>query len=783
MTSESSSTQKNVSENTALMREWDYEKNNTINPVHCARSSRKKVWWKCKHGHSWQAVVRNRTYGYQGCPYCSGRLAIPGINDLETVLPKLASEWDYDKNNELIPSVMKPNSHKKVWWKCEHGHSWLATVNNRKKGTACPYCSGRVALKGVNDLATLFPKLAVQWDYEKNGKLIPSTITCASNKNVWWKGSCGHTWQTTVYNRIKGHGCPYCSGRYAIIGVNDLETVSPDLVSEWDYNKNGVLKPSELKSYSNRMAWWLCKYGHSWSATISYRSRGHGCPYCAGSLVQKGVNDLETLMPELALEWDYEKNGELKPNEVKSKSSKYAWWQCKYGHSWKAIIYSRSNGSGCPYCKNIAIMTGYNDLATLNPELAIQWDYDKNHPLMPTDVGVNSGHKVWWFCKYGHRWQARVVDRNQGSGCPVCAGKQILANVNDFATSFPKLALEWDYEKNGILLPTDVAPFSSRKVWWKCDKAHSWNASLRNRANGNACPYCSGHLVLQGFNDLATINPDVVYQWDYEKNGTVTPENVTVSSGKIAWWSCSLGHSWQASIAHRSRNKNNDCLYCLGRKVLKGFNDLTTTHPHIAKEWDYEKNDNQLPENFYSGSTAKAWWRCSKGHSWHAQVRTRKKYGCPYCAGNIVEPGVNDLLTLYPNVASWWDSHRNGDLLPQNVTAHSGKKVWWLCDYGHSWQATIASRSDGNGCPYCANQAVLSGYNDFKTLFPEQADEWDYEKNGSISLDSIAAFSMQKFWWKCKLGHSWYSTVSGRSSGSGCPICVGQRPFRSRLVK
>lgn len=34
------------------------------------------------------------------------------------------------------------------------------------------------------------------------------------------------------------------------------------------------------------------------------------------SKLQVGINDLATVNPELAKDWDYEKNGDLKPTDV-----------------------------------------------------------------------------------------------------------------------------------------------------------------------------------------------------------------------------------------------------------------------------------------------------------------------------------------------------------------------------------------------------------------------------------------------------------------------------------
>ncbi|MEE1503303.1 MAG: zinc-ribbon domain-containing protein, partial [Acutalibacteraceae bacterium] len=91
-------------------------------------------------GHEWQAAINNRSKG-RGCPFCSGRYAIKGENDLQTINPTLANEWNYENNNGLTPADVLPNSDKKVWWTCSKGHEWQATIGSRNKGSGCPHCA------------------------------------------------------------------------------------------------------------------------------------------------------------------------------------------------------------------------------------------------------------------------------------------------------------------------------------------------------------------------------------------------------------------------------------------------------------------------------------------------------------------------------------------------------------------------------------------------------------------------------------------------------------------
>ena len=182
----------------------------------------------------------------------------------------------------MKPEHFTTNSGKKVWWRCVKGHEWQATIDSRNRGNGCPYCSGRYAIRGENDLQTVNPTLAKEWNYEKNGKLKPEDFTVNSGKKAWWKCCKGHEWQTAVSNRSKGSGCPYCSGRYAIKGENDLETINPSLAKEWNYEKNNGLMPTDVTPNSGKKVWWKCSEGHEWQAKIANRSIGNGCPYCSG---------------------------------------------------------------------------------------------------------------------------------------------------------------------------------------------------------------------------------------------------------------------------------------------------------------------------------------------------------------------------------------------------------------------------------------------------------------------------------------------------------------------
>lgn len=194
---------------------WHTKNNENLTPDKITVGSHKKVWWQCDKGHSWQAPVYFIAISGGGCPYCSGMRAISGENDLATQYPLLAKEWDPIRNESVTSNNVLPQSRIKVWWRCELGHSWKAAPysRTRENGSGCPYCTGKKVLSGFNDLATLKPALADEWQQTLNGELKSCDVTPGSNKKVWWQCSEGHVWQAAIYARArqKGTGCPVCA--------------------------------------------------------------------------------------------------------------------------------------------------------------------------------------------------------------------------------------------------------------------------------------------------------------------------------------------------------------------------------------------------------------------------------------------------------------------------------------------------------------------------------------------------------------------------------------------
>jgi len=310
----------------AMANGWD--------PTKVSSHSKKKLEWICNFGHIWQCIVGDMTAKNLGCPYCSGQRTLSGFNDLSTKFPEIALQahgWD--------PTTVTPHSGKKMEWKCKNGHVSTAQISSRTAGNGCPYCSGSKTLASFNDLTTTHPQLATQahgWD--------PHHYSKGSNYLAEWICMHGHVWKTVISDRTsKNIGCPYCSGKRALAGFNDLTTTHPQLATQahgWD--------PTTVTKGSGKVKDWRCGSGHVFKMIIQERTdRGLGCQYCSGKQVLHGFNDLVTVEPEIAAQahgWD--------PTTVTKGSKQIKKWKCKERHVWNAAIYARtgSDRTGCPSC-------------------------------------------------------------------------------------------------------------------------------------------------------------------------------------------------------------------------------------------------------------------------------------------------------------------------------------------------------------------------------------------------------------------------------------------------
>jgi positive regulator of sigma E activity len=758
---------KNISlakNNPELSKQWHPTSNGCLTPEDVSKGSNKKVWWLCENGHTWEATISNRSHG-RGCPYCSGK-KVCNDNSLQSLNLKLSKQWHPTKNGKMTPNDVTLKSGKKVWWVCEQGHEWEAIIAERANGSGCPYCSGRRACTS-NSLQSLYPELSRQWHPTKNRNLTPNDITVGSGKKVWWLCDKNHEWNAIIKSRIKGNGCPYCSGQ-RVCADNSLSTLYPDISKQWHCKKNRDLTPDDVTPYSNKKVWWCCKKNHEWEATVAERTIGRGCPYCSGRRVCND-NNLQTVNPELSKQWHTTKNGNLTPNDVTIGSDKSVWWQCNQGHEWEALIYSRSNGNGCPYCANKLVCSD-NSLLFINPELSKQWHPTKNGNLTPNDVIAGSSKIVWWLCNKGHEWEAAIIKRNEGSGCPQCN--------KESKTSFPEQSIFFYFRKifddtinrykfNGMYEIDIFVPSLNFGIEYDGFYYH------KNKEVADARK--DSFMLAEGINlirvketerRIKKINEKKVIYCDMNPSDLQHDEIVRLCLNYVST-------NITQKLYDVEINVKKDRMYIYDSYIKsEEEKSLLALYPALSKQWHPTKNANIQPDMVKVKSGRKFWWICDKGHEWEAAISHRSNgTGCPYCAGQRVGPD-NSLKSLNPSLAKQWNFSKNKELSPNDVTLGSKKRVWWICDKSHEWEASVYNRTKGRGCPYCAGRKV---YNDncLQTMNPELSKQWHPTKNNGLTPMDVTTGSNKIVWWICENGHEWEAMINNRSKSTGCPYCTG----------
>lgn len=273
-----------------------------------------------------------------------------------------------------------------------------------------------------------------------------------------------------------------------------------------------------------------------------------------------------------------------------------------------------------------------------------QWNYKKNDSL-GFDINkmtIGSNKIVWWNCTKGHEWKNVIYKMvEQASPCPICNGRRLAKGINDLATTDPKLLKEWDYSKNKDINPIDVTRISRKRAFWKCSKcSYEWSTKIFERTiNGTGCPKCAIKVRAERKHKTALKengylkDPDLLKDFDYEANYPKTPNDFTPVSNYYAYWKChKCGYKWKAKVSNRVKGRG--CPVCGNRKIIKGINDLATTHPQIAKEWHPTRNGKLTPYDVSYGNGKRVYWLCPKGHEYKTSINHRTSgtgTKCPIC--------------------------------------------------------------------------------------------------------------------------------------------------------
>lgn len=489
------------------------------------------------------------------------------------------------------------------------------------------------------------PDLVEEWHETANKGNTPYNVRAGSDKVIiWYCKECGHIWKSQAKSRArKNTGCPKCHERYNVsfpeLAIyyylkqifNDAKLNEP-MEQIGKYNSVDIFIPSKRLSVEY-------DGGHTHREKLKLdKEKSHLILARGYELFRIRDNGLPPLEIEGIQEYLYERTsnksiGQMIQHILVMIDKRYKGFSKDIHRTKEKINVDLDN---IPILAQVPPIIEKDNLLDNYPEIETIWDYEKNYPLRPEHFKQYSNHKAWFICGEGHTTLAQVGSKAQGHDCKVCSG-QVATEEYNLELLFPEVANEWNYELNNGT-PDTYLPFSNEVVFWDCPKCKStYDNAINDRTGGGEnCSYCVGKRVNKT-NCLSFTHPELAKEWDYNKNGELTPEKVTKGSHAKVFWICEKGHSsYPAYVYRRAGVKGTGCPTCYelyGRsspRKVKKENSLAVKEPDIAKQWHPTKNE-KSPDEVGAYSRKEYWWLCENGHEWEGPPNSRRSPKCRYC--------------------------------------------------------------------------------------------------------------------------------------------------------
>ncbi len=666
-------------------------------------------------------------------------------------------------------------------------------------------------------LGDLHPVVASEWHHSKNAPLTAFDLKSASAKTVWWQCTLGHEWQTKPQNRLRGERCPECAKTLSAVKRStpkpgrSLADLYPDIAGDWDTEKNGAVTAYDVNPGSETNRWWKCRVcSFGWSTDPDHRIRSNrGCPQCGRARVSKSKStpksgeSLGETNPTLAAEWHPDLNGELTAFDVKPRSKRKVWWKCARGHEWNASIAPRSVGIGCPKCSTVG--ASEREIRLAHELAAAGFGVDHDHPPIPVsgrrpvradiaipDLRLAIEYDGAHYHRTGQQADIKQTQALIGAGWAVIRVRERpLESLGGFEV-FVSASCPMKQLADTVLIEA---------------ARYGYQAANHDRYLVSDTCWATADADLAVYQNrsksVASSLPDIASEWHPTRNGSTTPTQVHPGSSTSFWWECrTCGREWRAAPVTRAAGHGCSAYgHRRGGAALaqpragESFADL---HPDAAAEWHPTRNHPLEPSHVKPFSGRKVWWRCTRcAHDWEAIVSTRSNnHGCPKCAAK--EGGIrssqpqegHSLADRYPDVAAQWHPWRNDTSTAMQVKPFSMKRVWWQCTDSHEWEAPVAGRSRGEGCPTCANatrgkkRSTPKDRESIADLFPEIAAQWHPDRNDALTAQTLKPGSSVKIWWICpECSNEWSATPKARClNGGGCPPCGRKRAGLARAL-
>lgn len=508
----------------------------------------------------------------------------------------------------------------------------------------------------------------------------------------------------------------------------------------------------------------VCPIHGSFKVLLFFFLKGRQCPKClrdsqsSDLLAQNG--SIFSVAPQLKNEWSV--GNKENPNLIQSKSIQKYWWTCSVcGNEWETTPFRRVyQHCGCPKCgyeiakksKNRTTLANAKSLADNLPELAREWDSDRNGDLLPTQITTKSGKKVWWKCQQGHSWQAKIAARANGSGCPNCtlhgSSKIEIRLFSEVLYFFPDAELKKDIDgfECDIFIP-------SLTLGIEIDGYH-WHQSNKNlERDQRKTKYLKSKINLIHLRDdrLGMESESDILMNEKESYKSITNKLF----GYLAL-QCPQRSSEFAEYQNQPSFHNDRGYFQLLQRFPKPLNGQSFAEklPEHLDDWDSDLNDGLSPYDIYPTATDDLNWKCHKcGSVYRMQPMQKYQYGskCPLDSCYIPPKGKS-LAEERPDLAAEWLQTKNKPITPSNIFKKSKRNFWWKCSScGQEFEASPEKRVM---YPYkygCTNPTCSKKHLDHSVAMEREdlIPEWDTLKNLPLTPHNTSISSPKKVWWKC----------------------------------
>jgi len=718
-----------------------------------------KTGWKCAENHAWESSY-NDILASSECSVCVTELE-SNAHYLQELAQAANLSWDGLTSDSLIP---------KSKWRCDRGHSWIASGHSIKRGRRCKTCTKETADAkirfGPDDYDKLAAQLGVFWLRGDIGN---------SQTKTTWSCSVGHFWDSTYANLRQSGACPHCRKATRLRQRKSLGAECESVAHQRNFRWLGP----DIQTKRERTRW-RCESDHEWESVFGEIVRGSGCPTCArlerAQAARLKSADYEALARQKGITWI----GPLvSATNIKTE------WVCSQRHHWLAQYNNILHDMGCPKCashrkseKRRLKAADYHNLAQ---EKGLAW--------LGPEVRLTKD-KTWWQCSELHKWEA-TYQRARVTGCVLCNKSEktstsdrrnknklsqqrkeipssshskkvpILSHsrveqIADFALKNPqksKRTTENYHElakRRGMLWIGPEVKTTHTKTTWQCTAGHQWQAIFTKILQGRGCPTCAhanqSERQRKKPDDYKAMGLSRGFQWI---GPTVDNNN------KKTGWKCQKGHEWQAPL--HSLTSGQGCPTCGKQSAAIKLSHSSDDYLEAASQRGFKWLGPPVPN-----ALTRTGWECHLGHQWQAQFSNIKNGSrCPECSRQMRGDATRNDVMDYQGIAKKFNILWLGP-----VVANVNEKTGWRCQDNHDWQMSHSGIRRGYGCPVCNRQRntinarlKVQDYVDVATAV------------GLRWLGPEVERSNDKTGWECSKGHKWKADYNHIKSGRNCPTC------------